>query len=172
VAAEVPEAVAGLVLIGVNPGLPDTDPEERRARCAIEQEWAARLRRDGLEAFIRYWTALPLFETQRRLPEEVRAERQRIRSQHRAEPLARVLLALGTGSMPDYRRAVVNAGVPVQLITGELDTKFDAIARAWSSEAAGVEHLVIPGAGHDPTVEAPESLARAVAHVLHRKASR
>jgi 2-succinyl-6-hydroxy-2,4-cyclohexadiene-1-carboxylate synthase len=168
----VPEAVAGLVLIGVNPGLPNTNPEERRARCSIEQEWAARLRRDGLEAFIRYWAALPLFDTQRQLPEEVRDERQRIRSRHRAEPLARVLLALGTGSMPDYRHAVAKAGVPVHLITGELDRKFDAIARAWSSETAGVEHLVIPGAGHDPTIEAPESLARAVAHVLHRKASR
>ncbi|WP_322494860.1 alpha/beta fold hydrolase, partial [Chloroflexus sp.] len=70
-AAGAPERVRRQVLIGASPGL--ADPVERAARLASDEALAARIEREGLEWFVEYWAAQPLFASQRRLSAEVRA---------------------------------------------------------------------------------------------------
>ncbi len=166
VASQVPEAVAGLVLVGVHPGFADDDTDGRAARRETELRWARCLRDRGLEAFNRAWAAQPLFASQAALPESVRAERRAIRSAHQAEPLARALVALGTSRMADHRPAVQGLTVPVVLVTGGLDHKFDTIARAWVEQAPRLQHHRIHGSGHDPTLERPEALALVLKDVV------
>ncbi len=54
-----PELVRGLVLIGGTAGI--EDPAERAARREQDLADAARIERDGLEAFLDAWLAQPLF---------------------------------------------------------------------------------------------------------------
>jgi 2-succinyl-6-hydroxy-2,4-cyclohexadiene-1-carboxylate synthase len=66
-----PAVVSALVLEGAAPGL--SDAAERAARVASDGALAARLEREGIVPFIDFWERLPLFATQERLSDELRA---------------------------------------------------------------------------------------------------
>ncbi len=148
--------VAGAILIGVNPGVADSDKPARRASDA---EWARVLRDDGIAAFVDRWQAQPLFATQARVAADRLAARRERRLQHDAEQLARSLEHMGLAEMPDY-----SPGVPrdrVALIAGADDTKYTQIARS-----LGAPFEAIAGSGHDPTLERPATLGLAITRML------
>jgi 2-succinyl-6-hydroxy-2,4-cyclohexadiene-1-carboxylate synthase len=132
------------ILISVNPGI---DDHERPARRANDARWAAMLRTQGIAAFLDAWEAQPLFATQPRDPGR-RARRLRLDP----EQLARSLETMGLAEMPDYRAQLDGR---CSLVTGALDAKFCAIA-------APYPHVEIAGSGHDPLLEQPAALARAL----------
>jgi 2-succinyl-6-hydroxy-2,4-cyclohexadiene-1-carboxylate synthase len=152
--------VESLTLISVHPGL--ATEEERAARRVWEGRWIRRLREEGLAAFVEAWERLPLFARRVRVDEETAAAQRTIRSSHDPEQLARSMEAMGLASMPDYRRVLERTATPVQVIVGGEDRKFAAMAVAIASANPDVRQTVIPRCGHNPLVEAPEELARAV----------
>lgn len=143
------------VLISVNPGLDDDAREPRRVGDAA---WAAMLRERGIDAFIAAWEAQPLFATQAHVDPERRAARRADRLALDPEQLARSLEVMGLAEMPDYRGAVDRR---VTLIAGADDKKYLAIAAGFD-----VHREVIADAGHDPTLEQPAQLAKAIASCL------
>lgn len=147
--------IARAVLIGVNPGIDDAD---RPARRAHDARWAARLRTEGLAAFVAAWAAQPLFATQARVPAERRAARDARRRALDPEGLARSLETMGLAEMPDYRQAARDG---VALVVGADDLKYLAIARALGR--GRIE--TIADAGHDPTFEQPARLAAVLARL-------
>lgn len=144
------------VLIGVNPGIEEA---EREARRESDAAWARMLREQGIVAFEEAWTAQPLFATQRRAPADVLHARRDRRLALLPELLARSLETMGLAAMPNYRADFASLASQVALIVGAEDDKYDAIARALPA----VSFETIPNAGHDPTLEAPELLATAIA---------
>src|SRR4051794_36701606 len=89
-ALRMPARVTRLVLVGASPGL--ADPAERQARRQADEELAARVERDGLEAFVDAWGAQPLFAHQPRgVAGMARADRMR----NTAAGLAAALRGLG-----------------------------------------------------------------------------
>jgi 2-succinyl-6-hydroxy-2,4-cyclohexadiene-1-carboxylate synthase len=142
------------ILIGVNPGLPET---ERPARRAADARWAALLRERGMAAFAADWEAQPLFATQHQTDPARLAARRARRLALDPEPLARSLETMGLAEMPDYR-GVALAGVT--LVAGADDAKYVAIARSLAAPL-----VTIPGSGHDPTLEQPERLAAVLAAI-------
>jgi pimeloyl-ACP methyl ester carboxylesterase len=52
--------------------------------------------------------------------------------------------------------------MPVTLITGERDEKFRAIAEAMLARLPDARHVIVPGAGHAPQLEAPDLVAAAI----------
>ena len=156
VAGHVPRAV----LISVNPGIAD---DERAARRAQDATWAALARTAGIAAFVEAWEARPLFATQTRAPAEVRAARRTRRLGLDPAQLARSLEVMGLAEMPDYRAAIDGR---FHLIAGADDPAYVERARAL---AAPLE--IIPGVGHDPTLEQPALLAAAIARALSRRTS-
>lgn len=144
------------VLIGVNPGISD---EERASRREFDAAWARLLRGSGLGAFADAWEAQPLFATQARVPEARRAARRARRLQLDAEQLARSLEVMGVAAMPDYWSAIPAHRDRIALLAGADDAKYVAISQGLP--AASFE--VIPGSGHDPTLEQPVTLAHAIA---------
>jgi len=148
----VPRAVA----ISVNPGI---DAGARPSRRASDAAWARLLREQGIDAFLAAWEAQPLFATQQRASDSVRAQRRSQRRLHDPEQLARSLEVMGLAEMPDYRPVIT--GKRFALIAGADDPKYVALAR---SLAAPLE--VIAGSGHDPIFEQPVELARAVDRAL------
>ena len=152
-----PEIAAELILVGVNPGL--ADPAARAARAAWDAGWAARLRAEGIEAFAAAWEALPLFATQRALPEDKRAAQRALRLKGDAASLAAAMETLGLAAMPDYAPRLAELAAPTTLVAGGLDAKFRAIAAAAAPSLRRGRFVVAPGAGHNVVLEAPAFLA-------------
>ncbi len=147
--------VARLVLISGRAGIDDKD---RPARVTWEDEIAADLSRDGVDAFATKWEALPLFATRRNASAPaVRmayAEQQRRRRAHDPEGLSAALRVLGTGRMPDLRPELSRVHARTDLIVGALDTRYVSIADAMAHELFDARVHVVPNAGHDLIVEA------------------
>lgn len=152
------ELFDGLVLVGVHPGLDDT--EARAERRAADAERARVLRREGLVAFVDAWEDQPLFASQRNLPVAVLDVQRQIRLSHDAEGLAACLEVLGLAEMPNGRAALSSLVLPITLMAGARDIKFATIVRNLSSET----HLpkIVDGVGHNVVLEAPEVVAMAL----------
>jgi 2-succinyl-6-hydroxy-2,4-cyclohexadiene-1-carboxylate synthase len=148
-----------LVLIGASPGL--ASAEERAARAADDAALADRIEAIGLEAFVREWAAQPLFDGMPRGVAEIASED---RLRNTASGLAAALRGLGTGVMPSLWERLGELAMPVDLVVGERDAKFRAIAERMEGELPDARLHVVPGAGHAVHLEAPE----AVAEILRR----
>jgi 2-succinyl-6-hydroxy-2,4-cyclohexadiene-1-carboxylate synthase len=143
-----------LILESASPGLADLT--EREQRRVSDEALAASIERDGVAAFVGHWENLPLFASQKSLPLECREELHRQRLQNNAAGLAQSLRGLGTGVQPSLHAQLPNLRVPVLLITGELDTKFTAIARQMAQALPRAQLRIIPGAGHTVHLEQPQ----------------
>ncbi len=148
----------GAVLVGVHPGLGDS--EARAERRAADTEKARMLRREGLLAFVDAWENHPLFESQRALSSAILETQRRIRLSHDPEGLAACLEVLGLAEMPSFETKLSSIEIPITLMAGARDTKFATIARNLSSK----EHLsqIVEGVGHNVVLEAPEVVAMAL----------
>jgi len=150
--------VRRLILVGASPGI--ADAAERAARAAEDAALADRIEAIGLEAFVREWGAQPLFDGMPRgIAEIAHADRMR----NTAAGLAAALRGLGTGVMPPLCDRLGELTVPVELLVGERDEKFLAIAERMAAALTHARLHVVPGAGHAAHLEAPEVVAEIIA---------
>ncbi len=165
-ACAAPGRVGRLVLESASPGLADAG--ERAARAASDNALADSIERAGLAGFVERWEALPLFASQQRLPEDVRAalRAQRLRSNPRG--LANSLRGMGTGQMPPLWDMLPALRMPVLLLAGELDTKYRDLARLMAGRLPDARLEIVPGAGHAIHLERPEAFRQAVLTFLDR----
>ena len=166
VAAWRPDVVGALVLEGGTPGL--RTQQERDDRVAADEVLAQRVENQGVEAFIDFWQSIPLFESQRRMPQEAQDRVRAGRLKNRAAGLAYSLRGMGTGSQDDVTDRLANLRVPVQIITGALDEKFTGIGREMAQSLPDATMAVIDDAGHAAHVERPEAFAAIVLDFLRR----
>ncbi len=157
IALRQPQRIRKLSLIGVQPGL--ENESERSERVAGDRCWSTLLRDEGVSAFVDQWQALPLWSSQHALPESVRQYLRTQRLKHNPEQLAFSLDALGTGRMPPMWDALADLRMPVQVITGELDTKYRRIADHMCTLLPDASLHIIPGTGHNPVLERPEQVS-------------
>lgn len=154
IALAAPERISRLVLIGASPGL--ADEAERRARRAADEALADRIEGEGIEAFAAHWSSLPLFAGQ---PPAVAAAAHMMRLSQTPAGLAAALRGLGTGVMAPLWDRLGELTMPVDLVVGERDAKFRAIAAQMEFAIARATVEVVPGAGHAVPLEAPAALA-------------
>jgi 2-succinyl-6-hydroxy-2,4-cyclohexadiene-1-carboxylate synthase len=150
---------AHAVLIGVNPGIADT---ERAGRRQFDAAWTRLLRTEGMSAFHEAWIGQPLFATQLRVSAAKRAARRERRLQLDPEQLARSLEVMGLAALPDFWTAIAPHRDRIALLAGADDAKYVAI----SSGLPCVSFETIEGSGHDPTLEQPVALAGAIARAV------
>jgi 2-succinyl-6-hydroxy-2,4-cyclohexadiene-1-carboxylate synthase len=155
-----PALFTRVTLIGVHPGLPEHG-SERRERAADDERWAQLAERSVAE-FIAQWREQPLFATQRALPPAKQAALDRRRSVHDGAALGRALRALSLARMPDWRPHLPQLTMPVQLIVGELDTKFVELAREIAPRIPAATISVVPCVGHDVVLERPAAIIAAL----------
>ncbi len=147
-----------LVLIGASPGL--AGPQERAARAAADAALADRIEAIGIDAFVREWGAQPLFAGMPRgIADVVDADRRR----NTAPGLAAALRGLGTGVMPPLWDRLGELAVPVDLVAGERDEKFRAVAERMAAAIPGARLHVVAGAGHAVHLEAPDAVVELLA---------
>lgn len=159
-----PSLFRAAMLIGVRAGL---DPAERDARVIRDDALAGRLEREDLEAFVDVWQGLPLFASQQSLPRAVLDDQRRIRLRHDPKGLAWALRALGPGRMPDFRPLLSSLELPIQVLVGEHDTRFQTQAETLANALPHGRCVIVPGVGHNPILEAPDAIGRAI-HDLNR----
>jgi 2-succinyl-6-hydroxy-2,4-cyclohexadiene-1-carboxylate synthase len=150
--------VTRLVLIGASPGL--AEPRERDRRRQADDELAGEVERITIEAFADRWARTPVLAGQ---PEHVQAAVHQDRLRGNPAELARALRQLGTGALPSLWRRLPELTLPVDLVVGECDEKFTAIAAQMARELPNARVTVTPGAGHAVHLEAPEAVAAVIA---------
>ncbi len=165
-AAAAPERVAALVLEGASPGIDDA--AERVARVTSDRALAEDIERDGIEAFVDRWERVPIFATQARLPDDVRARQRRQRVTNRTLGLANSLRGMGAGAQTSLWPQLDELTMPALLIAGEDDAKYSEMARAMASRMPVASVRILPGAGHAVHLERPDAFSDHVKEFLTR----
>jgi 2-succinyl-6-hydroxy-2,4-cyclohexadiene-1-carboxylate synthase len=155
-----PERIHRLVLESASPGLRAEDARARRRRQ--DDLLARRIEAQGIEAFVDYWMAQPLFSTQLRLPPAVLGDSRRRRLRNDPTALAHVLRGMGTGSQPSYWDRLAGVAIPTLLLTGELDARYTRIASEMAALLQKARHVIVPDAGHTIHLELPRAWLRVV----------
>jgi 2-succinyl-6-hydroxy-2,4-cyclohexadiene-1-carboxylate synthase len=157
-ALDLPNLVHGLVLVSASPGIADT--EARAERASLDDELARRAADVGVEPFVRLWLENPLFATLEPDGDEVVG---RARA-YTVERLAHQLRALGQGVQEPLWGRLGELEVPVVVVTGRADHKYDAIGDQMSHLLRHSRRVRIDG-GHSLPLERPEAVAEVLLHL-------
>ncbi|UOB78537.1 2-succinyl-6-hydroxy-2,4-cyclohexadiene-1-carboxylate synthase [Bacillus sp. ZJS3] len=149
-----PEYVRSLLLENCTAGLKSED--ERKERCEKDERLAHKIEREGIESFVSMWESIPLFETQKRLAQNVQEAVRKERLANNPKGLANSLRGMGTGAQPSWWNELKNLKMPVLLMNGEQDEKFFRILKNIEKCVSDVKFVKIDGAGHAIHVEQPE----------------
>ena len=175
-AVRMPAAVPFSALVLESAGLGPADDAAREALRERNFAWAARVRDEGVSAFMDWWAGLPLFESQRNLPVDQRERLRAGRFDNDAESLALSFEQAGAHQMPlrcESIRALCELsrrGVPVSYLAGRLDAKYCKVLvglRADSHDA--VSCRAVPCAGHNIHLEQPEVFASILEEVVESR---
>ncbi len=142
-----------LLLESASPGL--KTGEERAARRKADEEKAERLESGAhFDAFLEEWYRQPLFASLDDGLVESLIEKRR---GNEPRELAKSLRGMGTGSQPSLWEELENLRAPTLAVAGELDGKFVGTAREMAERSPRISAEVIPSAGHNIHLEAPET---------------
>jgi len=153
VALAAPGRVARLALVASSAGI--EDPAERSLRRASDRRLADELERAPFEDFIERWQAQPLFAED---PPEVGALAREDQRRNRPDALAAVLRGIGSGEMGPLWERLKELPMPVTVLAGERDPKFQALGRRMVAALPDARLAVLPG-GHRLPLESPNELA-------------
>jgi len=156
-----------LVLESASPGLADSG--DRAARRRADAELAAFAESAGIEAFVKRWESIPLFESMAQMPAEKIDRLRRERLGCCVEELARSLRGMGTGAQPWLGDELPALRMPTLAIAGAMDSKFTAIGEQMAALAGDARFEAIGGAGHAPHLERPREFNRIVTDFLNGK---
>lgn len=165
-AVRYPERVEKLILESSTPGLKTI--EERAERIKSDEALAQFIEREGMEAFVDRWENIPLFASQKNLPEFIRNEIRKERLLNNAKGLAGSLRGMGTGSQTSLWTALPSLSLPVLLVCGEADAKFVTIAEKMHEILPNSEIIKVLGAGHAIHVEKAEIFGKIVDEFFSR----
>lgn len=157
VAAKRPERLLSLLTIGAHAGL---EEESREGRRLGDEALAQRIEKDGLEAFVDYWSALPLFAGLERRGEAYVAQVRVERMQNHIAGLACSLRGMGAGVMEPVWDELTRVTVPCTFVAGQLDHGYVASARKLAATVPHGRVEVILHAGHPAHQERPDAFSR------------
>ena len=166
-AVRYPHYVRSLILESSSPGLKTI--QEQNARIKHDAELAERIMDIGVERFTEEWSRIPLFSTQKRLPQEMKDRVRKERLLQKAAGLAGSLKGMGTGSQPSLWGDLSSLQMPVLVLAGEYDLKFVHIAKQMTNTLPNHEIHIFGDAGHAIHVEKPAEFGRIVNEYLLRR---
>jgi 2-succinyl-6-hydroxy-2,4-cyclohexadiene-1-carboxylate synthase len=159
-----PASVAALLLESTSPGI--ADERERRERATADTALAAAIERDGIDAFVARWEALPLWASQRALSDSERARLHAQRLRNRPRGLANSLRSAGAAVEPSLESRLSEMRAPALLVAGALDAKYVAIGRELERLLPSARLAIVPDAGHAVHLERPGELVAVVMEFL------
>ncbi len=161
-ALALPARVSRLALISASPGI--ADPAARAQRRAADERLAGEVDEMTIDQFAARWEQMPVLAGQ---PAAVQAAIGADRRRNTPAGLAAALRGLGTGALPSLWERLGELTIPVDLLVGERDAKFRAVAEAMAAGLSDARLEVVPGTGHSVHLEAPDAVARIITSVRH-----
>ena len=150
-----PDRCLALAIESGSPGI--ADDQERAQRVVSDEALARQIESGGVQAFVDYWEAVPLFATQAHLSQETREGLRALRLSNDPMGLAGSLRGIGTGAQPPVHSAVPTLAVPALFLAGELDARYCEVAREMASASSMGRVSVVSGAGHAIHLERPDA---------------
>lgn len=161
-----PEQIKHLMLESASPGL--ASEAEQNARIMADESLAKRIELEGLSAFIDFWQDIPLFQSQQTLPVSTKQAIREERMQQSVSGMVNSLKGMGTGKQPSYWPQLHQLCMPVTLVTGELDEKFNNIAKQMKNDMPNGQHIQVSACGHAIHVENPVQFATIIKEQLNK----
>jgi len=158
------DRVKKLILESASPGI--LDEKEREDRKKHDFQLAQKILKDGIESFVNEWEKLPLFKSQKQLPEGVQKQIRLSRLNQNKMGLANSLIGMGTGSQPSWWEHLQKIEIPVKIVVGQLDHKFCNIGEEMGLKLQHASISTVPNVGHAPHIEEPEKFAKIVMEFL------
>jgi 2-succinyl-6-hydroxy-2,4-cyclohexadiene-1-carboxylate synthase len=170
VAARRPERLLSLLTVGAHAGL---DGDARAGRRSGDEALAERIEKEGIESFVDYWGALPLFAGLQRRGEGYVAQLRAERMQNHVAGLTCSLRGMGAGVMEPLWDDLGRLSLPCTFVAGQLDHGYVASARRLATTVPGGQVEIVPRAGHAAHQERPDAFARVLAnHLVHSSVAR
>ncbi|MCK4857806.1 MAG: 2-succinyl-6-hydroxy-2,4-cyclohexadiene-1-carboxylate synthase [candidate division Zixibacteria bacterium] len=148
---------SGLILESASPGL--VTATEREERQALDDQRAAELIELGTKQFVRNWYEADLFKSLHNITEK-RRELIKRRSSGDPRRLATALRYLSVGRQPSLWDKLDQLQLPVLLVVGELDNKFNRINREMAQRMSTAKLVSIENAGHNTHFDQPDKFLR------------
>jgi 2-succinyl-6-hydroxy-2,4-cyclohexadiene-1-carboxylate synthase len=163
-ATSAPRRVRTLILESASPGI--EDPDERIRRVHSDSALAERIHAHGIEAFVAEWEQQPLLMLQPHVSEAVREQQHALRLLNTPTGLANSLLGMGAGQQEPLWSRLGELNLPVQLIVGQADARYVAIAERMHHSLPRAELAVLPEAGHTAHLDQPAAFLRILQQTL------
>ena len=167
VATRLPERIRSLLTIGAHAGL---EGDARAARRQADEALAAKLETGGIEPFVNYWSAQPMFAGLERRGAAFNARLRAMRLANQPAGLACSLRGMGAAAMQPLWADLQAIRLVSTFVAGERDTTFAAAARRLAAAVPGSRVELIPRAGHAAQMERPSAFVRVLLDHLERSA--
>ncbi len=147
-----------VILESASPGLQsDEGRSQRRQRDEI---LAQQLETEDFYSFLSQWYQQPLFDSVRHHPNFDRLFQNRLQNQ--PQLLAISLRQMGSGSQPSLWELLPSHSVPLLLLVGEWDRKFQEINHKITQVCPVAQLEIIPDSGHTIHWENPSAYLKSV----------
>ncbi|MDY3973029.1 MAG: 2-succinyl-6-hydroxy-2,4-cyclohexadiene-1-carboxylate synthase [Veillonella caviae] len=148
-----PEYLAFLILESASPGIKDL--VERKLRASYDEKIAKAVESHSIQWFEETWSGLPIFSSQKTLPETVQDSIKRRRLSNDPQVLAHTLRGTGQGTTPYVGDRVGDLDLEILYIAGEYDAKYMEFGQHIFGDCPNVSFVSVPHAGHNVHVEKP-----------------
>lgn len=151
-----PQFFSKTVLESASPGL--RTQKEREQRILQDAEISTELESGNFKSFLKEWYSQPIFEglaARKNFDGLITS-----RLQNNPKILAQLLRFLGTGIQPSLWEELGQNKIPILLLVGENDIKFQSIAQEMTKANRFVQTKTVEGCSHNIHFRRPEQFAR------------
>ncbi|MCT7968224.1 2-succinyl-6-hydroxy-2,4-cyclohexadiene-1-carboxylate synthase [Laspinema sp. D1] len=153
-----PERFEKVILESASPGL--SSAEGRSQRRHRDEILAQQLETEDFYSFLSQWYQQPLFDSLRHHPSFDRLFQNRLQNQPKT--LATSLRQMGSGSQPSLWELLPSHSVPLLLLVGEWDRKFQEINHQITQVCPVAQMEIIADSGHTIHWENPSAYLKSV----------
>lgn len=155
-----PERVSRLVLVSATAGI--EDHEQRQSRAQADERLAQQIESEPMQRFVERWRGQPMFASE---PEHVRRLASEDHARNTTVGIAAALRGIGSGAMPPLWERLGELSMPVVVLAGERDRKYQELGERIAALAPEGSLHVVAG-GHGLLLENPAAVAAAIAGTL------
>ena len=166
-ALEFPEYVSGMIFIAGNPGIEASEDRVKRATTDAElmQKIDNLSGKQAKACFLSQWYQQEVFA---HLTEETRGQEidRKLAADHKH--WSSILEGLSVAKQPNYWLRLPELSIPVLVVAGEQDKKYNQIAVRFKRSLANHNSavVIVPGCGHIVHREQPKALVQAILDYL------
>jgi len=151
-----PKKLKAFVLESASPGI--SEALARSERLSLDAERARQILSAGLPAFAERWYQAGLWASLQAHPDLLRATIAD-RSRNDAGWMAKLIVDLSPGRVPDLWPCLPQLDLPCLLLAGDLDPKYPQLMTRMAAHLKNARISRIDAAGHNIHLEAPEAFA-------------